>query len=1013
MLQDTRSRRSALLRLASFLSPLVLAGWIVTGFSAPLLAQQLPPAVSQMSPDQIQQLQQQYGRQGQSGLGGLGGLGGIGGIGGLGGYQDQPTVITQQPDRVSNEVIPPSRLERILSQRAGVALELFGYKEFGSGHPVTVAQTGGVQDDYILGPGDEIVVSLRGQENSESRVTVNRDGQVVLPRLNPIPATGRSFGSFRQDVSAAVHRAYVATEAYVSVGRVRQMSVLVSGEVNNPGQRTVSGLASVVDAILLSGGIKKSGSLRNVRIVRGGHTYTVDLYSVLTDHSGSASIMRLADGDRIAVPLLGKVVAVTGLVRQPGIYELPAGRSSLPARALLSLAGGQEVKGNYRLSVLRIGADGQSSLMAVTEGTTVGDSEILFVQLGADQTISSATLSGGTGLAGYFPITHATTLADVLKAPGALGVSPFTLIGLIARRDPRTLLRTLVAFTPVAVLNGSENLPLQTDDVVRVLSVDEFRMLVATVTEYSRQQTARDLALRNPLAANNQIGANGNFSRSGTQAGGMQAGDNQAGAQNGATQNGAMQNGANQSGGTQADGSQFGGVQNGNAQAGGTQFGGPQMGGTQNGMAGSNGGVANALMNSAVATNETPTQQENTINGLANRSTISRSSGAVPSEARNFEVQTPGAGAGFASNLEVENFAQLAKQLGVDQLVLINFLIDHEVTVDGAVRGPGTYLVGPNAELQDLLIAAGGPANSADESSVELVSTAIDITTGRAQTRRSMLPLRQGMLASYVVRPHDELRINKVFTDTNMGVATVQGQVRFVGAYRLTRGDHLSDLLARAGGLTNVAYPSGTVFLRQSAAAAEHEGYMRAASEIEEQLIVAMTRVGNDKIDPMTFSSMQTFVTELRNQKAVGRITVAADPSLLAAKPDLDPLLEPGDVIYIPQRPSTVMVLGQVMQPGSYPYRAGESLGDYVDRSGGYARFADQSQTFVVLPDGSARKMERSWLNMDVASIPPGSSIVVPRDVTPLDLRQTIIDVSTIFSQFAVAIASVAVLSKQ
>jgi protein involved in polysaccharide export with SLBB domain len=108
-----------------------------------------------------------------------------------------------------------------------------------------------------------------------------------------------------------------------------------------------------------------------------------------------------------------------------------------------------------------------------------------------------------------------------------------------------------------------------------------------------------------------------------------------------------------------------------------------------------------------------------------------------------------------------------------------------------------------------------------------------------------------------------------------------------------------------------------------------------------------------------------------------------------------------------------VAVLGQVLQQGSFPYRAGNSLGDYIEQAGGYASTADESQTFIVLPNGVARRVERSWLGFDAAALPPGSSIVVPRDVTPLDLRQTIIDISQIFSQFAVSIASVAVLSRQ
>jgi protein involved in polysaccharide export with SLBB domain len=336
------------------------------------------------------------------------------------------------------------------------------------------------------------------------------------------------------------------------------------------------------------------------------------------------------------------------------------------------------------------------------------------------------------------------------------------------------------------------------------------------------------------------------------------------------------------------------------------------------------------------------------------------------------------------------------------------------VSIDGAVRGPGTYFVGPNVTLQDLVLAAGDTANWADASGVELISTLVDSASGRSATRVSKLPLTATTLASYVVKPHDSFRFNTVFTDVDVGSVTVQGEVRFTGSYKLTRGEHLSDLLARAGGLTNAAYPYGTVFLRKSAAAQEQEGYIRTAREVEDQLVVAMTRVGNDKIDPSTFASMQSFVSDLRNQRAIGRIAISADPSVLAANPALDPLLEAGDVIYIPPRPSTISVLGQVMQPGSFPYRAGATVGDYIERAGGYSRLADEGQTFIVLPDGTARRLEKSWLRFGATdALPPGSAIVIPRDVTPLDLRQTIIDISQIMSQLAVSIASVAVLSRQ
>jgi protein involved in polysaccharide export with SLBB domain len=926
-----------------------------------------------------------------------------------------------QPSRANRVMVLPTRLEQIMSARAGAKLDQFGYDQFAA-RAVVIPQAGAVQDDYILGPGDEIVISLRGQENSEFRATVNRDGQVVLPRLNPISAAGRSFGSFRDDIEAAVRRAYVATNAYVSVARVRQISVLVSGEVEVPGPRIVPGLASVVDALVLSGGVKKTGSLRNVRIQRGNRTIVVDLYSVLSNAGDGIARMQLADGDRILVPPLGKTVSVSGLVRRPGIYELPSGASSIRAAALLALAGGLEVRGRYRLAVLRIADNGNSRMAPLADDNgLVGDSEILFAQLGADQTVSQATLSGGTSLAGQYPISEGTKLSEVLKAPGALPATPYTLFGIIARKDPRTLLRSLIAFTPVAVLNGGEDQALQSEDIIHVLSINEVRLLTETVRLYNQRQAAEQAAIRNPL--------------SGTAEPGQTTGQPQGQGPSQLPQNPADQSLSladmqrrdiadlanqidpvtrqNLTAQVQAEQEQMVQQQLTNQQAN------PQLSqylfGQGAPLAPSNGQILNGQ---AAVNGQAPPAAANGQGAAAVNGANPLIAGAmeqmprVPIQPPPANFQSIDANSGqIASNREIANFADLARQLQVDQLVLVNFLSDHQTVLNGAVSGPGSYFVGPNVPLQDLVQAAGGTVNWADESGVELISTAVDTQAGHSATRRVQLPLRQGMLADYIVHPKDQFRFNQVFTDAGLGTATVQGEVRFTGSYQITRGEHLSDLLARAGGLTNTAYPYGTVFLRKSAADAERAGYIRAAQEIEEELVVAMTRIGNDKIDPATFASLQGFVGELRGQKAVGRIAIAADPSVLATKPELDPLLEAGDVVYVPPRPSTISVLGQVMQPGSLPYRSGATLKDYVQLAGGYSATSDASNTFVVMPDGSARKMEQSWFNFSAEDLPPGATIVVPRDVTPLDTRQLILDITGIFSQLAVSVASLAVIA--
>lgn len=1026
--------------LAGFLLVLVL---LLSSFAFPNITD--AQTLSGSSPDLLNQAQQQLGNLGENGLPGAANQ-----------NQNLPTSITLQPVPPNLlPPLPPSRLEQILSARAGARLQQFGYEQLGRGSPVTIPETGAVQDNYVLGPGDEIVVSLRGQENGEFRSTVDRNGQVVLPRLSPIPASGRTLGAFRQDLEAAVHRAYVATNASISVGRVRQISVLVSGEVNSPGQRLLTGLSSVVDALLLSGGVKKAGSLRDVKVQRGGHEFTVDLYGVLTAQ-GTASPFPLADGDRILVPPLGSTVAVTGLVRQPGIFELAPHETAISVGSLLTLAGGEEVRGNYRLSVMRIDARGQNEL-AILAGNAgiMHDSDILFVQLGADQTTSQATLSGGIGLAGAYPVTSGTKLSDMLKAPGALGTSPYTLFGIISRRDPRTLLRTLVAFTPAAVLNGSEDQTLQSEDIIHPLSVREARIVMSTIETFTQQRNEDEQALLNPLAAISNVQPAAIVSQnppgstattppviqpppnpSLTQKMGQSASE-QAQQEEAEIQliGSFTQRQLDTVASGQAKVSDFRYVPEQNPEMGyqgvylATQLQQVTGPGTtpppQSGSGPQTANAGNGTMQTQYAQYgqglpvppQAPVYDQNgqlipQNNNYSFNNNYYGPYGNNRPPAPNFQEE-PSAPGVFPNNREAPTFNALAQQLGVDPLVLVNFITDRQVTVDGAVRGPGPYFIGPGASLKDLVEAAGGTVNWADNSGVELTSTAVDTNSGRSVTQHVQLPLQQGLLASYIVKPHDAFRFNEVYNDSDIGNVSVQGEVRYTGNYRVTRGEHLSELLAQAGGLTTTAYPYGTIFLRKSAADREREGYTRTANEIEDQLVVAMTRIGNDKIDPSTFASLQSFVNQLRTQPAVGRISVIADPSLLAAKPALDLLLEPGDVVYVPQRPSTISVLGQVAQPGSFPYQSDLTMTDYLEKAGGYSETADESMTFVVLPDGSARKVQVSWLGFDSQTIPPGSTIVVPRDITPLDTRQIILDASSILSQMAISAASLAVLATE
>lgn len=873
----------------------------------------------------------------------------------------QPVVLTPPPP--STTKLPPSRLEQIMSTRAGFQLKQFGYNQVGVGSSVTVPQTGAIQNDYVLGPGDEISVVLRGQENSQFTVTVNRNGQVVLPRLAPIPAAGRTLGQFRQALKSAIQKAYVSTEASATIEQLRQVTVIVSGEVVNPGARIVTASSTPLDAILLSGGVRKSGSLRQIYVLRGEKKIPIDLYDLLTEH-GHEKLTMLADGDKIVVPPLGPTVAVTGWVRRPAIYELANGQKSVSVSRLLSLAGGFEVRGRYKLSVLRVLPDGRTQMSPVQgKSSLLRDSDILFVMPAANQTVDQATLSGGMTLAGPFSLKN-TKLSELLKQPGALGDNPYTLFGIISRKNPVTQLRSLIAFSPLAVLKGKDDILLQSNDVVRVFSASEARAELAAIEKFVADQRASTEALYTPgsgkAGAIHQLGA-ANLGVSETTRGAL------------------LLQSAQTAGSGQAQS---------NLEA----------------------------LSSATAAGITAATTENSGLGTSMQPEASGvQPGAPGSSNQSGNLQTeatvPG---GYATNQAAMTPTQVAAQLYVDPVTLLNFLQDHTVTLNGAVRDSGLYVVGPDTELQSLMQAAGGLSTWANRNSIEVTSTAVDMSAGVARTNRITLSLNAPNGAGYILLPHDQVRVNDIHTAVGVGSVTVQGQVRNVGVYQITRGEHLSDLLARAGGLTDVAYPYGTVFLRRSAAEREQDAFRREAKEIQNQLLLAMSRRDpQSKLSPDAFAALQSYITQIKNQKALGRVSIVADPAVLAAHPDLDPLLEPGDVIYIPQRPYSVAVLGDVLQPGSVPFNPDMSASDYINRAGGYSQFADKSSVILVLPDGSARPLEHSWFHIGSDDIPPGSTIFVSRDISGLDLHQIIVDTTSIVSQLAVSAASLAVLSTQ
>lgn len=217
-------------------------------------------------------------------------------------------------------------------------LRPFGYDIF-STVPTTFAPATDipVPAEYVLGPGDTLEVQLIGERGGRYTLTVGRDGTVDFPNLGPIAVAGERFPSAKQKLEQRVADQMIGMRANVSMGSLRSIRIFVLGEAERPGSYTVSGLSTITNALFASGGVKPTGSLRNIQLKRGGSIVArIDLYDLLLE-GNTSSDTRLLPGDVIFIPPVGITVGIKGEVRRPAIYEVSEGAK---ASDVLYLTGG-------------------------------------------------------------------------------------------------------------------------------------------------------------------------------------------------------------------------------------------------------------------------------------------------------------------------------------------------------------------------------------------------------------------------------------------------------------------------------------------------------------------------------------------------------------------------------------------------------------------------------------------------------------------------------------------------
>lgn len=334
------------------------------------------------------------------------------------------------------------------------------------------------------------------------------------------------------------------------------------------------------------------------------------------------------------------------------------------------------------------------------------------------------------------------------------------------------------------------------------------------------------------------------------------------------------------------------------------------------------------------------------------------------------------------------------------------------VGVGGRVKAPGQYPLEPRMRVSDLIRAGGSLEDAAYGGHAELARYTV-VNGEHRQTELIEVDLaavlRGDAGADVALQPYDFLNIKELPQWREQEEIEIVGEVRFPGRYPVQRGETLRSVLLRAGGLTDLAFAEGSIFLRDDLRRREQQQIETLATRLQSDIAVLALQTSQQNPQAVqAFTVGQSLLADLRSSKAVGRLVIDLN-TVIASAPGgpNDLVLKNGDRLLVPKKAQEVTVLGEVQNTTSHFYRAGLIRDDYINLSGGPTQKADKKRIYVVRADGSVVTAGSGWFQRSTADIRPGDSIVVPLDaerMRPLPLWTA---VTQILYNLAISVAAV------
>ena len=341
--------------------------------------------------------------------------------------------------------------------------------------------TAPVPASYVLGPGDNISLSVWGSANADEDYKIGSDGSIRIDGVGPIALAGMTVADAENLLKSRLASVYGglrsgASSLKITVGKIRGISVYVLGAVQTPGVYTLPSLSSLATAIYMAGGIRDNGSVRNIHIFRAGEEIGVfDLYAFIYEGKACEGLM-LQDGDIVSVGQIENLVALDGSVRNPMQFELREGET---LEQLFRFAGGFTATARRDL----VHVDRQVSAVGTTFDVREADFPTFALMAGDSVYVNSlvakldnrVVIEGSVRHPGPYAISESMkTLSQLIEAAGGLQEGTYMTRGFISRCDPE-MKPVSVSFDLSDILAGRMDIDLMRDDSVRVFSVMELQ----------------------------------------------------------------------------------------------------------------------------------------------------------------------------------------------------------------------------------------------------------------------------------------------------------------------------------------------------------------------------------------------------------------------------------------------------------------------------------------------------------------------------------------------------------